>query len=85
MDETKKQELNKAIEVLKDFCNSNACQNCPMGKYNCNGYEYVCDYCNNPNEDCGSCPRNEARKREWERECERERRTYRGRGGVCAS
>ena len=46
--------------------------------------EYGCDYCNNPNENCGSCPRNEARKREWERECERERRTYRGRGGVCA-
>lgn len=47
--------------------------------------EYGCDYCNNPNEDCGSCPRNEARKCEWERERERERRAYRGRGGVCAS
>lgn len=43
MDEEKKQELNKAIEVLKDFCNSNDCQNCPMGKHNCNRYEYDCE------------------------------------------
>ena len=46
--------------------------------------EYGCEYCNNPYEDCGTCPRNEARKREWEHECERERRNYRGRGGVVA-
>ena len=47
--------------------------------------KYGCEYCNNPNEDCGSCPRNEARKREWERECESERRrAYHGRGGVVA-
>lgn len=36
--------------------------------------EYGCDYCNNPYEDCSTCPRNEQRKQEWH-----------PRGGVCAS
>ena len=34
--------------------------------------EYGCDYCNNPNEDCGTCPRNEARKREWRNKKDKE-------------
>lgn len=43
MDEEKRKQINEAIAVLKDLCNSNACNNCPMNKYNCIGYEGYCD------------------------------------------
>lgn len=43
MDEEKKKQINEAIEVLKDLCNSSTCRDCPMNKYNCNSYEGYCD------------------------------------------
>lgn len=44
MDEEKKKQINEAIAVLRDMCNSYKCGDCPFYNKNCNGDGYYSDF-----------------------------------------